>query len=134
MNLEAVYPNPDDPNEEMSFEELRAKVRGWSDRNWVAEYQQIAFERSQPREHNQRACSILQNKPTECLLQGIEQSSNLQKGSELRTDSVLDEEARSQKSGRPKKLKIREVKAEVQTGIISYVISTSKCLHCLSQD
>lgn len=118
MNLEAVYPNPDDPSEEMSFEELRAKARGWTDRAWVTENEEIVFEQSQSRESNQRACSIMQKKQAECLLQVVEQGSDLQKVSELRTDSVLDEEARRQKSGRQKKLKIREVKAEVQTGII----------------
>lgn len=115
MNLEAVYPNPDDPSEEMSFEELRAKARGWTDRAWVTENEEIVFEQSQSRESNQRACSIMQKKQAECLLQVVEQGSDLQKVSELRTDSVLDEEARRQKSGRQKKLKIREVKAEVQT-------------------
>lgn len=118
MNLEAVYPNSDEPSEEMSFEELRAKARGWTDRDWVTENEEIAFELTQSEEYNQGASSIMQNKQVECLLQVVEQGSDLQKVSELRTDSVLDEEARLQKSGRPKKLKIREVKAEVQTGIV----------------
>lgn len=119
MNLEAVYPNPNDSNEEMSFEELRANVRGWTDRDWVAENEHIAFERSQSREHDHGACSIIQNKQVDNLLQGVEQSSDFQKVSEVRTENVLNEEPRSQKSGRPKKLKIREVKAEAQTGNIS---------------
>ena len=111
MNLEAVYPNPDDPNDEMSFEELQAKGRGWTGRDWVAE------NGLQSREHHEEASSTMEKKRVEFLLQGVEQSSDLQKLSETRIDSALDEEARSQKSGRPKKLKIREVKAEAQTGI-----------------
>lgn len=133
VNLEAVYPNPDDQNEEMSFEELRAKIRGWTRREWEAENEHIAFERSQSREHNPGACSILLNKPIEYLPQGLEQSSDLEKVSEVQTKSILDEEARSQKSGRPKKLKIREVKAEVQTGINS-PCQLYNCLHFPSQD
>lgn len=118
MNLEAVYPNPNDSNEEMSFEELRAKIRGWTDRDWVAENEHRDFERSQSREHNHGACSIMQDTQADHFLRGIEQSSDLQNVSEVRTENVLDEEHRSQKSGRPKKLKIREVKAEAQTGNI----------------
>ncbi|KAI9675209.1 MAG: hypothetical protein M1829_003569 [Trizodia sp. TS-e1964] len=34
VNLEAIYPNPDNPGEEMSFEELRAKHRAWLSRDW----------------------------------------------------------------------------------------------------
>lgn len=37
MDLEKVYPNRDDPmSEEFSFEELRAKHRGWLDYDWAA--------------------------------------------------------------------------------------------------
>jgi checkpoint serine/threonine-protein kinase len=37
VNLEAVYPNPSDPSVEFCFEELRARHRGWLDRDWAAE-------------------------------------------------------------------------------------------------
>lgn len=37
MNLEAVYPDPEDPSVEMSFDELRAMQRGWLDRVWAPE-------------------------------------------------------------------------------------------------
>jgi checkpoint serine/threonine-protein kinase len=37
VDLEKVYPNHDNPmSEEYSFEELRAKHRGWSDYDWAA--------------------------------------------------------------------------------------------------
>lgn len=37
VDLEKVYPNHDDPmSEEYSFEELRAKHRGWMDYDWAA--------------------------------------------------------------------------------------------------
>ncbi|KAF1834308.1 hypothetical protein BDW02DRAFT_621915 [Decorospora gaudefroyi] len=37
VDLEKVYPNPKDPmSEEYSFEELRAKHRGWMDYDWAA--------------------------------------------------------------------------------------------------
>lgn len=37
VNLEAVYPTPDDLGTEMSFEELRAFNRGWLAKKWVNE-------------------------------------------------------------------------------------------------
>lgn len=37
VNLEAVYPRPDQPGTEMSFEELRASVRGWLHKTWASE-------------------------------------------------------------------------------------------------
>lgn len=40
VNLEAVYPDPSDPSIEFCFEELRARHRGWLDRDWAAERRQ----------------------------------------------------------------------------------------------
>jgi hypothetical protein len=37
VNLEACYPNPEDPSTELSFEELRATRRGWMDKLWTRE-------------------------------------------------------------------------------------------------
>jgi checkpoint serine/threonine-protein kinase len=37
VNLEAVYPDLSDPSVEFCFEELRARHRGWLDRDWAAE-------------------------------------------------------------------------------------------------
>jgi len=34
VQIETVYPNQDDPSEEYSFEELRAKKRDWLDSDW----------------------------------------------------------------------------------------------------
>lgn len=36
MQIEIIYPNQDDPSEEYSFEELRAKKRYWLDSDWDA--------------------------------------------------------------------------------------------------
>ncbi|KAL9093594.1 MAG: hypothetical protein Q9165_003989 [Trypethelium subeluteriae] len=35
--LDAIYPNPEDPSEEYSFEELRAQHRGWLNHSWIRE-------------------------------------------------------------------------------------------------
>lgn len=117
MNLEAVYPNPDDPNEEMSFEELRAKARGWADKNWAIEKDHDDFEDPQLQKQDQNVVSIASSKSAEyVLVPGGEQSPDLNKVSGVHIE-VVDEESRSQKNERPKKMKIREVKAEAQTSI-----------------
>jgi len=37
VNLEAVYPDPDDPSTEMCLEELMAVSRGWAQKKWTPE-------------------------------------------------------------------------------------------------
>lgn len=34
MDLEAIYPTPDEPGSELSFEEVIAAHRGWLDQTW----------------------------------------------------------------------------------------------------
>ena len=123
MNLEAVYPNPDDPNEEMSFEELRAKARGWADKSWAIEKDHDDFEDPQLQKQDQNVVSIASSKSAEyVLVPGGEQSPDLNKVSGVHIE-VVDEESRSQKNERPKKMKIREVKAEAQTSISTCHVS-----------
>lgn len=55
VNLEAVYPDPTDPSVEFCFEELRARHRGWLDRDWAAERRQ-----AQPINQAQENSSIKQ--------------------------------------------------------------------------
>lgn len=119
MNLEAVYPNPNDPNEEMSFEELRSMARGWTDRIWLAESRgkAVRVSASQEKDKEKEFCSAVIGKSPEQPLIDIEPSSDLHKVSEARIENTFDEDIRSQKNGRTKKMKIREVKAEAQTSI-----------------
>ncbi|KAK5160227.1 hypothetical protein LTR04_004739 [Oleoguttula sp. CCFEE 6159] len=46
-NLEAIYPNPDDPSEEHCFEELRARRRGWLEFDWGAERRKSVLEQQE---------------------------------------------------------------------------------------
>src|SRR6266487_5808741 len=41
INLEAVYPHPEQPGTELSFEELRASSRGWLQKQWKSEKLEI---------------------------------------------------------------------------------------------
>lgn len=117
MNLRAVYPNPDDPSEEMSIEELRASARGWADKIWVAESIEKAVEDSASQENDEGLCLAVIGKPPEQPLIDIEPSSDILKVSEAKVENTIDDDIRSQKNGRTKKMKIREVKAETQTSI-----------------
>lgn len=129
MNLRAVYPNPDDPSEEISIEELRAKARGWADKIWVTESREKAVEVSAPQENDTGLCSAAIGKLPEQPLIDIEPKSDLQKVSEARVENIIDEDIRTQKNGRTKKMKIREVKAETQTSM-AYPLFTNQLLTC----
>lgn len=56
MQIETVYPNQDDPSEEYSFEELRAKKRDWLDSDWDAKMKA---------EKEQRAAQKVNEKPSQ---------------------------------------------------------------------
>jgi checkpoint serine/threonine-protein kinase len=61
VHLEQVYPNREDPmSEEYSFEELRAKHRGWMDYDWDAIRRQ---EKEQARKLTESAEAAKQPKP-----------------------------------------------------------------------
>ena len=54
VNLELVYPNADDPMaEEYCFEELRARHRGWMDRDWKAEREERERRKEQQEQQEQ---------------------------------------------------------------------------------
>lgn len=53
VNLEAVYPNPEESSTEMSFEELRALHRGWLHKDWIREKQQLKTRKDQSVEARQ---------------------------------------------------------------------------------
>ena len=119
VNLEAVYPNPNDLNEEYSFEELRARHRGWLDKNWQTEKRRDR----EPKQHK---------KATEVLIDEDEPQSpghiaivhtdhreldiedNRTEDSPGNADTIK-EGSREGASTRPRKKRIMEVKGETQT-------------------
>lgn len=114
VSLEAVYPNPDDPNEEMSFEELRAKARGWLHKDWAV--------RDSPKKQNESQLQIEPQEPTQHMLVNHGELEPSRKLSDTQVDNISDGNDRL-RIERPKKMIIREVKAEVQTStylIISF--------------
>ncbi|MCJ1393976.1 hypothetical protein MMC18_006853 [Xylographa bjoerkii] len=122
VNLEAVYPNPNDPNEEYSFEELRAKQRGWLDKSWLRKTVQ-----SGPEELDKQYEEGLDNVP---LVEGVESEEDAILALNVREQLNITEEGtdqgqselaagedggRDDRSTRPRKKRILEVRAEAQT-------------------
>lgn len=115
VDLAAVYPNDDD-SVEMSFEELRAKSRGWLDRDWDAESRPsraleavfapeaplIDFDEQSMSESARESC-------------GQAEAQSFSRP-QLENTVVLDVEPEG-KLDRPKKMKVREVKGETQTSM-----------------
>ena len=114
VNLEAVYPNPNDPLEELSFEELRARSRGWFDRDWAAEGRKRYLKK--PRvEAKEESPTAPIGKPADTLLvDGSENSLELQNDLQFGGIAAVEDTTREGRSGRPRKTKIMEVKVETQ--------------------
>lgn len=117
VNLEVVYPNPNDPNEEMSFEELRARSRGWTSRDWAAE--KTLDDIDIPIFHTDTAnidINALNLSVDGTLTSGEEDRSTATKCAEGLMLEVSEEANRVSRTGRIKKMKVMEVKVETQTG------------------
>lgn len=123
VNLEAVYPTINDLVEEMSFEELRAKSRGWLNRDWAAENSKRTDEgrqRSSTENHRlHETMSKGQSIDAESELHSQQDSqtgTDTQDSLGTRLENTLNvETSREGRTGRPRKTKLREVKGETQT-------------------
>ena len=123
MNLEAVYPNDNDPNEEMSFEELRAKSRGWLNRDWAAESKQRMADESQAEAFDKPMLVTVAE--TQADVEIVEEVQS-QPGTQESTTTLLDttiaiDIGRVGKAGRPKKMKVKEIRGETQTSMFSNI-------------
>ncbi len=96
VNLEAVYPTPEEPGTELSFEELWAAQRGWLDVSWEDE---IVVEEKRPSDENDPDVNLLSRKVAEKLV--------------VHHDMVLLDENGAikdqSKPAKPKKKKVMEV-------------------------
>lgn len=115
MNLEAVYSNSADPSVEMSFDELRALHRGWADRNWREESRRASQSTSA---HTEQPPPNLTNTAIDELSRDLERNASIFE-SEISQQSTPAEDRQSPsqevKSGKQKRMKVREVKQETQT-------------------
>ena len=118
VDLRAVYPNDNDPSEEMSFEEIRARSRGWLNMDWTAEKEKSPSPELAASESSQQTSSPLSVENVQHDVDLLVEHAN---GRPERVASTSDNNtectARETKVGRPKKMKIMEVKGETQTSM-----------------
>ena len=111
MNLEAVYPNPNDPNEEFSFEEFRARFRGWMDKDWAAERRHAVRQMLPDSEQKAPSLDVDEQKTKNTQAESISLGS-AQQDVDVATQEETTQGTRSRKSRRTK---VMEVKGETQT-------------------
>lgn len=119
MNLEAVYPNDNAPNEEMSFEELRAKSRGWLNRDWAVESKQRIAGISQTKSAEEPdPATFPENEEGIVVGQETQHKPDIYSSPSTQNETTVSVNlGREGKAGRPKKTKIMEVKGETQTSM-----------------
>ena len=119
MNLEAVYPDRDNPNHEMSFEELRATSRGWMKKQWGPQKQQKPLKeisgnvicKDPSMEQQGEACVDKK------LLTQMREALVIEEKPHPPEETVEPTEVyRDRKSEKARRLKTREIKGETQTG------------------
>ena len=122
VNLEAVYPNPDDLNEEYSFEELRARHRGWLDKKWSRE-KPVSSTEAPSQAPNASSPLPTSENSTQNVSASIASELSPQDGTtEVIGDHTLSDilgtkdAPKSAKTQRGRRKKVMEVKAETQTG------------------
>lgn len=129
VNLELVYPNPNDPFEEYCFEELRTASRGWLERDWRGE------PRGSERKSRQQRPRMPPTESTTMLipLAGGDLSDDKNQANSMRNDLILTDEngkslpsrsreqeaarrfKREERANRTRKIKMKESSAETQT-------------------
>ena len=120
VNLEAVYPNADDPALEISFEELRAIKRGWAARDWrqppAGPLRVISgnVQSSPPKPSGAKEAPVEES--------GVDTRQNLGLEGE-NSSQIQPTEAKETKPTKPRRVKVREIKQEAQTGKPTRVVS-----------
>ncbi|KKK19732.1 hypothetical protein ARAM_006921 [Aspergillus rambellii] len=115
VNLDAVYPDYKNANHEVSFEELRAIKRGWMDKTWRTQKAPLKTISG-----NSSHDPHLDKENGQGLHGGLPEQFN-QKLTLKEVDSQASRQnteldpAHDSRTARPRKLKVREVKAETQT-------------------
>lgn len=121
VNLDAVYPNPNDPNEEYSFEELRARHRGWLDKDWSLEKERTHREmEANELQVETRVEDELNNSDDMVTAENDQQEPIVDdEGNDYTVSdpATMKEGSREGRSTRPRRKKIMEVKAETQTSM-----------------
>ncbi|KAL9579792.1 MAG: hypothetical protein Q9212_004889, partial [Teloschistes hypoglaucus] len=116
VNLEAVYPNPDNPTEEYSFEELRAKSRGWLDRDWAAENKREGRQKMLSRRDERRSSPLGIEDPSALIHGNKKEQPNSQDTTEQSVEALpIEDMTQGTKARKSRRIKVMEVKGETQT-------------------
>lgn len=120
--LEAVYPTIHDLSDEYSFEELRARHRGWLDKQWT---------REAPSQDNVKMSETLEEQFSQLSTDTSQKTLERIDTSPSQQDSTIEVSGADQtlsditttkdvfkqgKCSRPRRKKLMEVKGETQTG------------------
>lgn len=115
VNLGAVYPDRRNPSHEISFEELRAISRGWMDKDWRSQKKPLK------EISGNASCRepVIADDPENCAngspAADVDKLSIEEDNSHPMVTASRQEESRDVKSGKAKKIKVREIKGETQT-------------------
>lgn len=146
MNLEAIYPDPHNPNVEYCFEELRAAQRGWLQRDWRKN--STPSEQTTPRspltevaleahnnspDHVQDSSQKLQTLPLNDLYNQNDENRPPLEKSPSQKMSLARKMRREEKANRTRKIKVREVRGETQTSQLMSLTQNSNTCHTLTE-
>lgn len=120
-NMEAIYPDWPQMNTEMSFEELRAAHRGWLSKDWSAEKREVLLSQKHATDEAVEEEYVdPQDLVGESLAIAVEERLVVEEEYELQFEERVGKEgSRESRSGRPKKMKVMEVRGEPQTSMNS---------------
>ncbi|KAH7551462.1 Mad3/BUB1 homology region 1-domain-containing protein [Bipolaris maydis] len=108
VDLEKVYPNHEDPmSEEYSFEELRAKHRGWLDRDWAA----MRRQEEQARKDAEAALAAAQTKPKAMPLAPKQEPEPIAKPQTVPLKGSVDDDMGNDENAPPSQADVDKAKA-----------------------
>lgn len=131
VNLEAVYPDYKNPSYEISFEELRAKNRGWTSKDWKSPKKALKEIPDNAAGRTQVLQDERHRSTDQTLMEETKQKLNLEdKCSRQNESSSNVEEPRESRMAKVKKIKMKEI-GETQTS--KYYVYLPPGLHsCVS--
>ncbi|KAF2088408.1 hypothetical protein K490DRAFT_39763 [Saccharata proteae CBS 121410] len=134
VHLEAVYPDSEDfRSQEYCFEELRAKHRGWLDRDWGAENQEARLKKQRevnemgqerkplkPKDnsqsHNPAApATLLAKGLKQIALNDVNDENAPPSQEDIQRAKMLKKQRKEERANRTRKIKVMEVRGETQT-------------------
>ncbi|EAS35793.3 BUB protein kinase [Coccidioides immitis RS] len=116
VNLAAVYPDPENPALEMSLDELRALHRGWMDKDWSKQKKGALKEVSGNKSKHPVVSAGKANQPDKSLSAQLQNKLVIHNDRQpAKENGEAVEVFRDAKEGKPKKIKVREIKGETQT-------------------